>query len=114
VDELKKASYLGLDLVVLRPYQAKLTTAIDAGVAEWFEGDEHLRDEQGPTRVLDHNGHWPGEGSPDVHDRRDDNGEKLSPRRFCYLDDWLYLKGISTGDFNEALVRPECPVSPFR
>ena len=113
--------------------QAMLTTAIEAEVAQWIEGHEHLRDERGHRQVV-RNGYLPersittGIGpvkvrQPRVHDRR--RGEaaeafssKILPpylRKTRSLEEllpWLYLKGISTGDFNEALqalVGPECP-----
>ena len=113
--------------------QAMLTTAIEAEVAQWIEGHEHLRDERGHRQVV-RNGYLPkrsittGIGpvkirQPRVHDRR--NGEEAEPfsskilppylrktRSIEELLPWLYLKGISTGDFNEALqalVGPECP-----
>ena len=91
-EELKKAAYLGLNLVVLRPdspgvrhhagsyhndvhvsihesqdvlteilregAQAMLTTAIEAEVAEWIEGHEHLQDERGHRQVV-RNGYLP-------------------------------------------------------
>jgi transposase-like protein len=166
-EELKKAAYLGLNLVVLRPdspqeyatmqevtttsvafpsagrdaltsilrqgAQQMLTMAIEAEVAEWIDSHRHLADERGHRQVV-RNGYLPereiitGLGSiqvrqPRVHDRR--TGEerevfssKILPpylRKTKSLEDllpWLYLKGISTGDFNEALqalVGPECP-----
>ena len=110
-----------------------LTTAIEAEVAEWIDSHRHLADERGHRQVV-RNGYLPereiitGLGSlkvrqPRVHDRR--TGEerevfssKILPpylRKTKSLEEllpWLYLKGISTGDFNEALqalVGPECP-----
>jgi putative transposase len=113
--------------------QAMLTTAIEAEVREWIEGHGHLRDEQGHRQVV-RNGYLPeraittGVGrvkirQPRVHDRRPkDKAEPFSSkilppylrktRSIEELLPWLYLKGISTGDFNEALqalVGPECP-----
>ena len=112
--------------------QAMLTTAIEAEVREWIEGHEHLRDERGHRQVV-RNGYLPersittGIGpvkirQPRVHDRRGAEGEvfssKILPpylrktRSIEELLPWLYLKGISTGDFHEALqalVGPECP-----
>jgi transposase-like protein len=166
-EELKKAAYLGLNLVVLRPdspqeyatmqevtttsvafpsagrdaltsilrqgAQQMLTMAIEAEVAEWIDSHRHLADERGHRQVV-RNGYLPereiitGLGplevrQPRVHDRR--TGEerevfssKILPpylRKTKSLEEllpWLYLKGISTGDFNEALqalVGPECP-----
>ena len=113
--------------------QQMLTTAIEAEVAEWIDSHRHLADERGHRQVV-RNGYLPereiitGLGSlqvrqPRVHDRR--TGEerevfssKILPpylRKTKSLEEllpWLYLKGISTGDFNEALqalVGPECP-----
>jgi transposase-like protein len=110
-----------------------LTMAIEAEVAEWIDSHRHLADERGHRQVV-RNGYLPereiitGLGSlqvrqPRVHDRR--TGEerevfssKILPpylRKTKSLEEllpWLYLKGISTGDFNEALqavVGPECP-----
>jgi transposase-like protein len=113
--------------------QAMLTRAIEAEVAEWIDGHEHLRDERGHRQVV-RNGYLPersittGIGpvkvrQPRVHDRRDGKereafSSKILPpylRKTRSLEEllpWLYLKGISTGDFNEALqalVGPECP-----
>jgi putative transposase len=113
--------------------QAMLTTAIEAEVAQWIEGHEHLRDERGRRQVV-RNGYLPersittGIGpvkirQPRVADRRKkDEAEPFSSkilppylRKTKSIEEllpWLYLKGISTGDFNEALqslVGPECP-----
>lgn len=113
--------------------QAMLTTAIEAEVAEWIGEHEHLRDERGHRQVV-RNGYLPersittGIGpvkirQPRVHDRRKKEeaepfSSKILPpylrktRSIEELLPWLYLKGISTGDFNEALqalVGPECP-----
>jgi putative transposase len=113
--------------------QAMLATAVEAEVAAWVEANEHVRDECGRRQVV-RNGYLPersittGIGpikvrQPRVHDRR--QGEEREPfsskilppylrktRSIEELLPWLYLKGISTGDFNEALsalVGPECP-----
>lgn len=113
--------------------QAMLTTAIEAEVAEWIDSHRHLQDARGHRQVV-RNGYLPersittGVGpvkvrQPRVHDRR--TGETAEPfsskilppylRKTKSLEEllpWLYLKGISTGDFNEALsalVGPECP-----
>jgi len=113
--------------------QAMLTTAIEAEVREWIGEREHLRDARGHRQVV-RNGYLPersittGLGpvkvrQPRVHDRRT-SGEaepfssKILPpylRKTKSIEEllpWLYLKGISTGDFNEALsalVGPACP-----
>ncbi len=103
-----------------------LATAIENEVAEYIDAHTHQRDDQGGRMVV-RNGHMPlrsiltGLGPvevrrPRVDDRRvDDAGRRfrftskiLPPylRRTKSLDElvpWLYLKGISTGDFPEAL-----------
>jgi len=101
-----------------------LATAIDAEVADWIDRHAHLKDQQGRRQVT-RNGHLPertittGIGEvpvrqPRVRDRRLD-GERvkftskiLPPylRKTKSIEDlipWLYLKGVSTGDFPEAL-----------
>jgi len=113
--------------------QQMLTTAIEAEVAEWVESHRDLRDEIGHRQVI-RNGHLPkrrittGVGpievrQPRVRDRRRVNEREpfrsqiLPPylRKTKSIEEllpWLYLKGISTGDFQEALqslVGPECP-----
>ena len=113
--------------------QQMLTTAIEAEVAEWIEAHRHLEDSRGHRQVV-RNGYLPersittGIGpvkvrQPRVHDRRRNEeaqtfSSKILPpylrktRSIEELLPWLYLKGISTGDFNEALqalVGPECP-----
>lgn len=113
--------------------QAMLTTAIEAEVTQWIGEHEHLKDERGHRQVV-RNGYLPersittGIGpvkirQPRAHDRRaKDEAEPFSSkilppylrktRSIEELLPWLYLKGISTGDFNEALqalVGPECP-----
>jgi putative transposase len=113
--------------------QRMLSEAIEAEVAEWIDRHAHLRDAAGRREVV-RNGHLPsrtivtGVGAvevtqPRVHDRRgkDDverfHSKILPPylRKAKSIEElipWLYLKGISTGDFEEALqalVGPECP-----
>jgi putative transposase len=104
--------------------QRLLTQAIEAEVAEWIESHQHLQDEKGHRQVV-RNGHLPqrtlmtGVGpvevrQPRVLDRR--GAEEAAPfsskilppylRKTKSLEElipWLYLKGISTGDFSEAL-----------
>lgn len=104
--------------------QRLLTHAIEAEVAEWIEAHSHLQDERGHRQVV-RNGHLPprtlltGVGplevrQPRVLDRRPaDDGERFSSkilppylRKTKSMEElipWLYLKGISTGDFSEAL-----------
>jgi len=113
--------------------QRLLAEAVQAEVAEWLAQREQLRDAAGRRQVV-RNGYLPertivtGVGAvqvqqPRVHDRRP-AGERevfhskiLPPylRKTKSLEElipWLYLKGISTGGFQEALqalVGPECP-----
>ena len=104
--------------------QEMLATAIETEVAEWIAEREHLRDEHGHRQVV-RNGRLPkrqittGVGpievaQPRVRDNRpaaarEKFTSKLLPpylrktRSIEELLPWLYLKGISTGDFNEAL-----------
>ena len=104
--------------------QRLLTEAVEAEVAEWIEAHRHIRDEQGHRQIV-RNGHLPkrtlltGVGSvevrqPRVQDRRpaeeaEPFSSKILPpylRKTKSLEElipWLYLKGISTGDFSEAL-----------
>jgi putative transposase len=104
--------------------QRMLATAIDAEVSGWIDSHAHLKDGNGHRQVV-RNGYMPernittGLGDmqvrqPRVHDRRP-AGEKekftskiLPPylRKTKSIEDlipWLYLKGISTGDFPDAL-----------
>jgi transposase-like protein len=110
-----------------------LTEAIEAEVADWIEAHAGVRDERGRRRVI-RNGHKPrrsiltGLGpvqvrQPRVRDGRErGEGERFSSkilppylRKAKSVEElipWLYLKGISTGDFNEALaaiVGPDAP-----
>jgi putative transposase len=104
--------------------QRLLTQAIEDEVAEWVESRSHLTNEAGHRQVV-RNGRLPkrtiltGLGpvevaQPRVLDRRPrDEAEffssKVLPpylRKTKSLEElipWLYLKGISTGDFSEAL-----------
>ena len=113
--------------------QQMLAAAIEAEVSEWIEGHTPVRDGRGHRQVV-RNGYLPereittGIGpvkirQPRVHDRRQGEereafSSKILPpylrktRSIEELLPWLYLKGISTGGFNEALsalVGPECP-----
>jgi transposase-like protein len=110
-----------------------LATAIDAEVAQWIDSHAHLTDEEGRRQVV-RNGRLPqrsimtGVGQvkieqPRVHDRRPaEQREKFSSqllppylRKTKSLEElipWLYLKGVSTGGFGEALqslLGAECP-----
>ena len=104
--------------------QRMLAQAIDAEVAEWIETHREVRDAAGRRQVV-RNGRLPkrdiltGLGpleveQPRVLDRRPkDEAEPFSSKvlppylrktkRLEELIPWLYLKGISTGDFSEAL-----------
>jgi transposase-like protein len=107
-----------------RGAQQLLTQAIEAEVADWIDQHKNITDADGRRRVV-RNGSMPerniitGVGpievkQPRVHDRRPE-GEKekfssaiLPPylRKTKSIEElipWLYLKGISTGDFSEAL-----------
>src|SRR4029079_15574384 len=126
------ASRDALTEILRRGAQAMLTTAIEAEVAEWIEGHAHHQDERGRRQVV-RNGYLPersittGLGpvkvrQPRVHDRRpageaEPFSSKILPphlrkrRSIEELGPLLYLKGIWTGDFNEALcalVGPQC------
>jgi len=119
--------------ILRRGAQRLLGEAIEAEVAEWIERHAELRDADGRRQVV-RNGHLPkrtittGVGpielrQPRVHDRRSsDEAEPFSSRilppylrktkSIEELIPWLYLKGVSTGDFQEALsalVGPDCP-----
>ena len=110
-----------------------LAEAVEAEVAAWIDAHAHLKDEAGRRQVV-RNGYLPerdiqtGLGDvevkqPRVHDRRPaDEREKFTSailppylKRTRSLDElipWLYLKGVSTGDFSEALqalLGPDAP-----
>jgi transposase-like protein len=110
-----------------------LAQAIEAEVTTWIDAHAHLKDDAGRRQVV-RNGHLPertiqtGIGEvpvrqPRVQDRRPpERREKFTSailppylRRTKSLDElipWLYLKGISTGDFAEALgalLGPDAP-----
>jgi putative transposase len=104
--------------------QRMLAQAIDAEVTEWIAGHAHLTDKNGHRQVV-RNGYLPkrtiitGVGpvevqQPRVLDRRSHEEDepfssKILPpylRKTKSLEElipWLYLKGVSTGDFSEAL-----------
>ena len=112
-----------------------LAQAIEAEVAGYIERHAGMRNAQGHRMVV-RNGHLPereiqtGIGpvkvrQPRVNDQRlDEDGRRIrfsseilpkylrKTRSIEELIPWLYLKGISTGDFSEALVAllgPEAP-----
>lgn len=104
--------------------QQLLGQAIAAEVADWIDRRQHCVDDQGHRQVV-RNGYLPernittGLGAvavqqPRVHDRRPEgerqkfNSAILPPylRKTKSIEElipWLYLKGVSTGDFSEAL-----------
>jgi putative transposase len=110
-----------------------LAEAVEAEVAAWIDAHAHATDTAGRRQVV-RNGHLPertiqtGIGDldvkqPRVHDRRPGDRREhftsaiLPPylRRTRSLEElipWLYLKGVSTGDFSEALqaiLGPDAP-----
>lgn len=113
--------------------QKMLAAAIDAEVAEWIDAHAHLTDARSRRQVVRNGRHHKrkittGLGpleveQPRVHDRRSpEEREKFTSkilppylRKTKSIEElipWLYLKGISTGDMNEALqslLGSECP-----
>lgn len=110
-----------------------LAEAVQQEVQDWLAQRAHLRDERGRQQVV-RNGYLPereittGVGpvkvqQPRVRDRRPaDQAEPFSSkilppylRKTKSIEEllpWLYLKGVSTGDFSEALTAllgPEAP-----
>jgi putative transposase len=107
-----------------RGAQQLLAQAIEAEVADWIDRHRDCRDAAGRRQVV-RNGHLPertittGVGpvtvkQPRVQDRRpSEQREKFSSailppylRKTKSVEElipWLYLKGVSTGDFSEAL-----------
>jgi len=113
--------------------QKMLADMIQAEVEEWLVSRAHLRDDRG-RRLVVRNGHLPerevttGVGpvkvkQPRVRDRRaageaEPFSSKILPpylRKTKSIEElipWLYLKGVSTGDFSEALkalLGPDAP-----
>src|ERR671916_131046 len=106
---------------------------IEAEVAGWIDDHAHLKDDRGRRQVV-RNGHLPeraiqtGIGpievqQPRVRDRRPADQREAFPsailppylrktRSLEGLLPWLYLKGVSTGDFAEALQAILGPDSP--
>jgi putative transposase len=100
-----------------------LAEAVEAEVGAWIDQRVHLTDDRGRRQVV-RNGHLPereivtGIGpvrvrQPRAHDRREEGRETFTSeilppylrktRSVEELIPWLYLKGVSTGDFSEAL-----------
>lgn len=119
--------------VLRRGARELLAQAVKQEVQEWLTARAGLTDEHG-RRLVVRNGYLPertiqtGIGAvevrqPRVHDRRTGDERELFSSRILppylrktksleELIPWLYLKGVSTGDFQEALsalVGPECP-----
>ena len=119
--------------VIRRGARDLLRQAVEAEVAGWIDTHAHLLDAHGHRQVV-RNGHAEsrrivtGVGQvdvrmPRVHDRRPaDQRESFTSsilppylrktRSIEELIPWRYLKGVSTGDFTEALtalVGPHCP-----
>lgn len=110
--------------VLRRGAQRLLADAVEAEVADWLETRAHLKDGQGRQRVV-RNGRLPARSiitalgplevtQPRVRDRRpveeaEPFTSKILPpylRRTKSIEQlipWLYLRGISTGDMQEAL-----------
>jgi putative transposase len=110
--------------VLRRGARQLLAQAIEAEAADWIDQHRHCLDSAGHRQVV-RNGSLPertittGIGpvavkQPRVHDRRPaEQREKFSSailppylRKTKSLEElipWLYLKGVSSGDFNEAL-----------
>jgi len=124
-----------LDAVLRRGARKMLLEAIETEVAAYVDRHQQQVDEQGRRQVV-RNGHGQERTvvtpvgqikvrAPRVNDRRvDENGQRfrftsqiLPPylRRAKSVEQlipWLYLKGISTGDFSEALealLGPDAP-----
>jgi len=114
-----------LDQIVREGAQRMLQAAIEKEIQEFLQEHAQRRDEEG-RRLVVGNGHLPARGvltgagnlevrQPRVRDNTADPAERvrfssniLPPylRRSKSIDElipWLYLKGISTGDFAEAL-----------
>ena len=119
--------------VLHRGARQLLAEAIEAEIADWIDCHADVRDAAGRRQVV-RNGFLPertiatGIGpvpvrQPRVHDRRSpDQAEKFTSavlppylRKTKSLEElipWLYLKGVSTGDFSEALAALVGPNAP--
>jgi len=119
--------------ILRRGARKLLADAIETEVTEWIDAHATVRDATGRRQVV-RNGHLPARNittglgpvevrQPRVRDRRpgadvERFSSKILPpylRKAQSVEElfpWLYLKGISTGDFQEALtalVGPDCP-----
>ncbi len=120
-EQLIHEAQLGLEDILRQGARKMLQASIENEVAEYIEKHGNLRDADG-RRLVVRNGAYPerelitGIGKvrvrqPRVHDRRE--GERFSStilppymRRMPSIDALipaLYLRGVSTGDFSEAL-----------
>lgn len=127
------AAQESLSEILRKGAQLLLAQAIEAEVAAWIDEHQQVQDEHGRRQVV-RNGYLPqrklvtpvGEVAvqqPRVHDRRPEgerekfSSQLLPPylRKTKSIEElipYLYLKGISTGDFQEALsaiLGPDCP-----
>lgn len=119
--------------ILRRGARQLLIQAVEDEVTQWIDRRAHHVDEHGHRQVVRNGYAQPrtivtGVGPlavtmPRVHDRRPPEGRehfasKILPpylRKAKSIDElipWLYLKGVSTGDFGEALqalLGPDCP-----
>jgi putative transposase len=124
--QLRLATVPVIDDILREGARRALQSAIEREVQEYVERNSHDLDEQG-RRLVVRNGHHParkiqsGNGSievrqPRVNDKRiDEQGERIrftsqilppylrKTKAIEELVPWLYLKGISSSDFPEAL-----------
>jgi putative transposase len=132
-DDGFKASRDTLTEVLRRGALDLLVAAVQAEAAQWIDDRAHLTDERGHRQVVRNGYASPrtvvtGVGPmqvtmPRVHDRRPEGQRErftskvLPPylRKAKTIDElipWLYLKGVSTGGFTDALqslLGPDCP-----
>ena len=120
-DQLIQDAQLGLEEILRQGARKMLQATIENEVTEYIENNRHLRDGEGRCLVV-RNGSNPerdlvtGIGKvrvrqPRVHDRREGQlfTSRILPlymRRLPSIDALipaLYLRGVSTGDFSEAL-----------
>jgi len=135
VVDLQDKEETALEDILRQGARQMLLNAIEAEVEDYLARHEHCRDGAG-RRLVTRNGHaqertiLTGVGplkvqAPRVEDRRvGEDGKKIrftsailppylrKTKSMEELIPWLYLKGISTGDFSEALAAllgPDCP-----
>lgn len=121
IDQLKNEARLGLEELLREGARQMLQQAIENEISEYIDQHAHVLDEKGHRQVV-RNGSLPerelitGIGKvrirqPRVHDQRDGHRftRRILPpylRRLPSIDALipaLYLRGVSTGDFTEAL-----------